>query len=201
MADPLSRIVRASLPARRALALGLLAAAVVAAGSVVWIAGSSIGDLRREFAEKREALGRYQTIAALKPALARDNKAAAADGGDFLEGDSEAVAHGNMQRQLNAILSEQNANLLSISNIPELQVGNARYVGIRADLSGPVDAVYNAIFAIETSKAMIIRNASIWLSGFDEGQAAARAPEILARIQVYGALRPDLEAPQAKAEK
>lgn len=201
MSDPLSRIVRASLPTRRALALGLFAAAAVAAGCVIWVAVSSIGDLRSEIAEKREALGRYQTIAALKPALARENKAAAADGGDFLEGESEAVAHGNMQRQLNEILSEQNANLLSISNIPELHVGNARYVGIRADLSGPVDAIYNAIFAIETSKSMIIRNASIWLSGFDEGQAMARAPEILAQIQVYGALRPELEAAQPKVEK
>jgi general secretion pathway protein M len=202
MADPVSRVVRASPRARRVIALGLLAAVAALAGCLTWLAVSSIGALQREIAYKRETLGRFQAIVALKPALLRDSTAGAVpqDSGDFLEGKSEAIALSNMQRQLSSIFSDQRANLVSISNIPELRVGDARYVGIRADLSGSVDAVYNAIFAIEISKSLIIRSASMWVSDVGQGPAATQAPEIFAQVQVYGALRPELATPAAKAE-
>lgn len=198
MADPTSRIVNASLRTRRFMALLLLLVCLVAGVGLSWIAVSSLTGLRADIREKRETIGRLQAIVDLKPALMRESASALpTEREDFLEGDSEAVVRGNMQTHLTRIVSDQNANLLSVSNVPELEIDGARYVGIRADLSGTVDAVHNAIFAIETSKPLIIREASIWLSGPDQLPGATQAPQISAQIRIYGALRPDFKVPAA----
>lgn len=200
MADPLARVINAPLRVRRLTALLLLLACLAAGIGLSWLALTSLTGLRAEIREKRETIGRLQAIAALKPLLVQEGSAAVPTvREDFLEGDSEAVMRGNMQTSLTAMVGEGNVNLLSTSNIPDLEIDGARYVGIRADLSGTVDAVHNAIFAIETSRPLIIREASIWLSGPDQLPGATDAPRISAQIRIYGALRPDFKAPELKA--
>lgn len=200
MADPLARVINAPLRIRRLTALLLLFACLAAGVGLSWLALTSLIGLRAEIREKREMIGRLQAIAALKPLLVQEASAALpTEREDFLEGDSEAVMRGNMQTSLTAMVGERNVNLLSTSNVPDLEIDGARYVGIRADLSGTVDAVHNAIFAIETSRPLIIREASIWLSGPDQLPGATEAPQISAQVRIYGALRPDLKATEVKA--
>lgn len=199
MADPTSRLVNAPLRTRRLTALLLLAICIAAGIGFSRVALSSLTTLRAQILEKRETIGRLQAIAALKPLLVQESTAPLPTAReDFLEGDSEAVVRGNMQAHI--IVNEQDANLLSVSNVPDVEIDGARYVGIRADLAGTVDAIHNAIFAMETSKPLIIREASIWLSGPDQMPGATLAPQISAQIRVYGALRPDFAAAEAKAE-
>ncbi|MCV3243105.1 type II secretion system protein GspM [Mesorhizobium sp. ZC-5] len=200
MAAPISRVINAPLRTRRLIALLLFLAILAAVATSSWIAVSSLIGLRADVLEKRETVGRLQAIAALKPLLVQEsNTALPTEREDFLEGDSEAVVRGNMQTRLTAMVGERNVNLLSASNVPDLNIDGARYVGIRADLSGTVDAVHNAIFAIETSKPLIIREASIWLSGPDQLPGATQAPHISVQIRLYGALRQDFKAPEKKA--
>ena len=199
MADPTSLLVNTPLRTRRLTALLLLVICIAAGIGFSWVALSSLTTLRAQILEKRETIGRLQAIAALKPLLVQESTAPLPTAReDFLEGDSEAVVRGNMQAHI--IVNEQDANLLSVSNVPDVEIDGARYVGIRADLAGTVDAVHNAIFAMETSKPLIIREASIWLSGPDQMPGATLAPQISAQIRVYGALRPDFAAAEAKAE-
>lgn len=200
MADPTSRLVNAPLRTRRLTALLLLVICIAAGTGFSWVALSSLTSQRAQNLEKRETIGRLQAIAALKPLLMQESAAPLPTAReDFLEGDSEAVVRGNMQAHINTVVSEQKASLLSVSNVPDVEIDGARYVGIRADLAGTVDAVHNAIFAMETSKPLIIREASIWLSGPDQIPGATLAPQISAQIRVYGALRPDFAAAEAKA--
>lgn len=198
-ADPLTRIVNAPRRARQAIALGLFMLAITIFAGTVWLATSSIRQARFDVQEKREMLGRLQAIAALKPALLKEDQIAAGNKSDFLEGESEAVVRGNLQAQLNAIFSAQNANLLSIGNTPDLDIDGARYIGIRADLSGTVEAIHNSILAVETSRALLINQASIWQSGPVQGAGAAQPPEISAQIHIYGALSPSFQARAAGA--
>ncbi|PSJ63453.1 type II secretion system protein GspM [Kumtagia ephedrae] len=197
MGDPVTRIVNASRRARRAIALAVLVMVLVASGFAVQLALSSVLDVNAEVREKREAIGRLQAIAGLKAGLMREREMASPSAGaEFLEGETEAVIRGNMQKHLSEVITAQNANVLSISNVPDLTVNGVRYVGVGADISGTVEAVYNAVLSVETSKPMIVRSANLWLSG-SIGPNVRQAPEISAQLRVYGALRSDLGVPQA----
>ena len=200
MANLVSRTINASLATRRAIALALLFIAFGAIAGIVWLGAGSIARQRLEIVEKRETAGRLQAIAALKPGLEQEASLAtsAAASEDFLEGESEAVIRANLQAQLNSIAAAQNATLQSVSNLPELEIDGARFIGMRADLSGTVEAVHNTVFAIETVKPLVIRDTSIWLSGADQGIGATQAPEISTQIRIYGALSPDLKSPAAQ---
>ena len=84
-------------------------------------------------------------------------------------------------------------SLLSVGNVPDLEMAGVRYVGMRADLSGTVETIYNAVLAIETARAVFISEASVWQSGGGQTKGEIiRAPEISAQVHVYGALNPDL---------
>jgi hypothetical protein len=184
------------------VAVALLAVAIGSFGGVVWVAVSSVAQTGQAIQEKREIVGRLRAVAALKPALMQIEAAGAPSVGseDFLEGDSEAVVRGNMQTRLTEIVSARNASLTSVSNVPELDLNGARYIGIRADLTGTMEAIHDTIFAIESSGPMLIRDASIWLSGYEQTSEATQAPEISAQIRIYGALRPDFAMPDPKVQ-
>jgi hypothetical protein len=63
-----------------------------------------------------------------------------------------------------------------------------------------MEAVHDTIFAIESSGPMLIRDASIWLSGYEQAAETTQAPEISAQIRIYGPQRPDFTMPGRKAQ-
>lgn len=187
MTDPVVAIVNAPLRFRQALAVGLLLAGVCASVLLVWWTVASLAALRSQVVEKRETIGRLQAIVALKEALQHEGDAALPGAGqNFLEGQTEAVVRGNIQTKLGNLIGTQGASLISISNASDMDIGNVRYLGVRADLSGTVEAVRNAILSIETTTPMIVRTASIWLSSSAGG--GVEAPQLTAQISVYGPL-------------
>jgi hypothetical protein len=202
IAEATSRLINARLHTRRIVAVALLVAAIGSLGGVAWVAVSAVAQTSHAIQEKREIVGRLRAVAALKPALMQDEAAGPPSVGseDFLEGDSEAVARGNLQTRLTEIVSARNANLTSVSNVPELDLNGARYIGIRADLTGTMEAIHDTIFAIESSGPILIRDASIWLSGYEQAAETTQAPEISAQIRIYGAPRPAFTMPGRKAQ-
>jgi hypothetical protein len=197
MADPVSRIINLPLWRRRILALAVLILVSGGFALLSWSALAALGNSISAVEEKRLMLGRLQAMAALKPSLERDRLAIAADDtAGFLDGETEAVVRGNMQTRLTAIASTTSATLLSIGNISPYEVDGVRYIGMRVDLSGPVEAIHGMIFEIEAGRpAFIIRQASIWTGGGQ--QATSSPPEISAQLQVYAPLRPDVEVQEA----
>jgi general secretion pathway protein M len=199
MTELLVRIINAPRRTRRAIAFGIPAVGILVVGLAVQSALSSVLDARAELLAKRETVGRLKAIAALKDGLLREREAALPSAGsEFLEGETEAVIRGNMQKHLSDVIGAQNANVLSISNVPDLIIDGVRYVGVGADISGTVEAVFHALVSVETSKPLIVRNANMWLSGSVDPNATS-PPEISAQLKVYGALRSELGAPEAKA--
>jgi hypothetical protein len=186
-------IVNAPKRTRQAMALGVFLAFVGAAVGVAWFALSGNRKAWLNIQEKRQTLGRLQAIAALKPSLLQQDNFSMENRPDFLDGESEAVVRGNLQSELGAISAAQRANLLSVGNVPDLEINGSRYIGVRADLSGTIEAVYNSIVAIETTAALSISEASVWRSGTGLTGDATKAPEISAQIHVYGALSPELQ--------
>jgi hypothetical protein len=186
-------VVNLSPAARRMLALGLLALFVFAAWLIVQAALANILNSNARIADQRLVAGRMQTVAALKPSLlAAANESGGSSSDDYFAGDTVATIRAAMQTRLNEIADINGVNLMSVSNAPERRVGDAVFIGIRADLAGTVTAIHGTLFAIETNRpAFVVREASIWGIG-DEEPAGVAPPQITAQFHIYVPLRPEL---------
>lgn len=200
MGDLLVRLLNAGAAARRATAFGSLALVGLVVTLLVYALLSSTFGLARDLLVKRELAGRLQAIAAMKPALLKQAEQApsAQDGDGFLQGENEALVRSNLQAQIGTIATVQGATLISISNAPAIDQSGLRYLGVDVDLSGTVETVHDTISSIETTSPLVIRNASVWVSG-GEQEGATQAPELTAQLQVYGALKPEAGRPAGKA--
>lgn len=189
--DPLVRVLNASLAARRGLALALLVLVMGCGLAVIGSIFSSLAQEHQAITEKRQLTGKLEAFAKLRNTLSADMKpsSGSGDAGEFLLGNTEALARATLQTQLSDLISARGATLSSASNLPAIDDAGARYVGIRADISGTVDAVHSAVLAIEAaSPPLIIREAALWRNENDGGASAA--PQIAAQLHVYGAAQP-----------
>ncbi|MER8583586.1 type II secretion system protein GspM [Mesorhizobium sp. M1423] len=168
---------------------------------MVFIAFDSIASARAGIEEKREILGQLQAVAALAKRLDSAPDLAAAANPEFLTGESEAVIRGGLQTRLNAIAASNGVTVLSAGNAPALSEAGLDLIGLRANLSGPLEGVHNAILAIETSLPILfIREATLRTTNV--GPAAGRTgdPELFAEILFYGPLQTKVASPSGGAK-
>jgi len=95
-----------------------------------------------------------------------------------------------LQTRLNAIAAANGVSVLSAGNAPMLSEAGVDFIGLRANLSGPLEGIHNAILAIETSlPVLFIREATLRTTNV--GPAAGRTgdPELFAEILFYGPLQ------------
>ncbi|WP_352684839.1 type II secretion system protein GspM [Mesorhizobium sp. M0184] len=185
---------------RRLIALATGAAAACIAGWMLFMALDSIASAKAGIEAKREMLGQLQAVAALAKQLESASDPAAATNPEFLTGESEAVIRGGLQTRLNAIAASNGVTVLSAGNAPALSEAGVDFIGLRANLSGPLQGVHNAVLAIETSlPVLFIREAT--LRATDVGPAADRTadPELFAEILFYGPLQTKVVSPPAGA--
>ncbi|CAN7412464.1 type II secretion system protein GspM [Mesorhizobium sp. LjRoot246] len=175
---------------RRIIALTLAAVTACVLAWVVFAALDSVASAQAGIEEKRELLGQLQSVAALAKRLDSTASPVAAANPEFLTGESEAIIRGGLQKRLNAIAVANGVNVLSAGNAPVLSEGGVDFIGLRANLSGPLEGIHNAVLAIETSlPVLFIREATVRTT--DVGPAAGRTgdPEIFADILFYGPLQ------------
>ncbi|MER9585459.1 type II secretion system protein GspM [Mesorhizobium sp. M0276] len=183
-------ILNTSPLVRRLIALAI---AAVSAGVLAWVvfaALDSVASAQAGIEEKRELLGQLQSVAALAKRLDSAASPAVAANPEFLTGESEAIIRGGLQTRLNAIAAANGVNVLSAGNAPVLSEAGVDFIGLRANLSGPLEGIHNAALAIETSlPVLFIREATVRTT--DVGPAAGRSgdPEIFAEILFYGPLQ------------
>ncbi len=199
----LAAILNAPPMARRSIALAIAAAVACIAGWLVFAAFDSVASAKADIEEKRELLGQLQGVAALAKRLdsGATSDPAAATNPEFLTGESEAVIRGGLQTRLNAIAAASGVTVLSAGNAPVLSEAGVDFIGLRANFSGPLEGVHNAIFAVETSlPVLFIREAN--LRTMDLGPAAGRTrdSELFAEILFYGPLQAKLAPPTARAK-
>ncbi|MER8583553.1 type II secretion system protein GspM [Mesorhizobium sp. M1423] len=197
----LSPILNARPMVRRLIALAIAAAAACTAGWMVFMAFDSVASARAGIDEKRENLGQLQAVTVLANRLEGAPGPATAANPEFLTGDSEAVIRGGLQTRLNAIAASNGVTVLSAGNAPPLSEAGVDFIGLRANLSGPLEGVHNAILAIETSlPVLFIREATLRTT--DVGPAAGRTadPELFAEILFYGPLQTKVASPSGGAK-
>ncbi|RWF70030.1 MAG: general secretion pathway protein GspM, partial [Mesorhizobium sp.] len=158
----LSTILNARPMVRRVIAVAIAAAAVCVTSWVVFLALDSVAVAKAEIEEKREILGQLQAVAALARRLDSASDPATGTDPEFLTGESEAVIRGGLQTRLNAIAAANGVTVLSAGNAPALSEAGVDFIGLRANFSGPLEGVHNAILAIETSlPVLFIREATL----------------------------------------
>ncbi|MER8887675.1 type II secretion system protein GspM [Mesorhizobium sp. M0816] len=188
----LSTILNARPTVRRLIALAIATAVACVTGWVVFMAFESVAVAKAGIEEKREMLGQLQAVAALAKRL---NSAAASDPAvgataEFLTGESEAVIRGGLQTRLNAIAASNGVTVLSVGNAPALTEAGVDFIGLRANFSGPLEGVHNAILAIETSlPVLFIREATLRTTNVGPAAGRTADSELFAEILFYGPLQ------------
>ncbi|MFD2055863.1 type II secretion system protein GspM [Mesorhizobium calcicola] len=186
----LSAILNTSPLVRRLIALALAAVTACVLAWGVFAALDSVASAQAGIEEKRELLGQLQSVAALAKRLDSATSPVAAANPEFLTGESEAIIRGGLQTRLNAIATANGVNVLSAGNAPVLSEAGVDFIGLRANLSGPLEGIHNAVLAIETSlPVLFIREATLRTT--DVGPVAGRSgdPEIFAEILFYGPMQ------------
>lgn len=186
----LSAILNTSPLVRRLIALALAAVTACVLAWAVLAGLDSVASAQAGIEEKRELLGQLQSVAALAKRLDSAVSPVVAANPEFLTGESEAIIRGGLQTRLNTIATTNGVNVLSAGNAPLLSEAGVDYIGLRANLSGPLEGIHNAILAIETSlPVLFIREATLRTT--DVGPVAGRSgdPEIFAEILFYGPLQ------------
>lgn len=195
-----SVILNASLTIRRLIALALAALAACVLAWVALAAFDSVASVQARIEENRELLGQLQSVAALAQRVGGASQVTAADP-EFLSGESEAIIRGGLQTRLNAIAAINGASVLSAGNAPALSEGGVDFIGLRANLSGPLEGIHNAVLAIETSlPVLFIREATLRTTDVRPASGRTGDPELFADILFYGPLQTPV-APANSAAK
>ncbi|BCG75576.1 general secretion pathway protein GspM [Mesorhizobium sp. 113-1-2] len=186
----LSAILNTRPTIRRLIALAI---AVVTACMLAWVvfaAFDSVASAQAGIEEKRELLGQLQSVAALAKRLDSAASPQAAANPEFLTGGSEAIIRGGLQTRLNAIAAANGVSVLSAGNAPVLSEAGVDFIGLRANLSGPLEGIHNAILAIETSlPVLFIREATLRTTDVRPAAGRTGDPELFAEILFYGPLQ------------
>ncbi|TRC72898.1 general secretion pathway protein GspM [Mesorhizobium sp. WSM4310] len=186
----LSAILNTRPTIRRLIALAIAAVTACALAWLVFAAFDSVASAQAGIEEKRELLGQLQSVAALAKRLDSAASPEAAANPEFLTGGSEAIIRGGLQTRLNAIAAANGVSVLSAGNAPVLSEAGVDFIGLRANLSGPLEGIHNAILAIETSlPVLFIREATLRTTDVRPAAGRTGDPELFAEILFYGPLQ------------
>ncbi|TSE10947.1 general secretion pathway protein GspM [Mesorhizobium intechi] len=186
----LSAILNTRPTIRRLIALAIAAVAACVLAWLVFAALDSVASAQAGIEEKRELLGQLRSVAALAKRLDSAAGPEAAANPEFLTGGSEAIIRGGLQTRLNAIAAANGVSVLSAGNAPVLSEAGVDFIGLRANLSGPLEGIHNAILAIETSlPVLFIREATLRTTDVRPAAGRTGDPELFAEILFYGPLQ------------
>lgn len=192
----LVRIVNASLPQRRMLALGF---AVLIVSVLLSVGAMAIGGLlakKADIQDRRERLGQLLAMTAaakrVEPLVGERDLSEAL----FLAKEDEPATRNALQMRLADIAARHGVAVVFSDGAPPLAENDLRYVGLRANLSGSIESIQAALFALETSlPALFMRKVALRATGQPGRQQGPQ--ELFAELVFYGAVRPDA-APVAK---
>jgi len=143
-----------------------------------------------EIAQQRMMLARFKAVAAREAAVQSAAKETAADQGEFLVGKNDGVISADLQTRLKGMVEAAGAKLRSVRNLPSQTDAQARYIGSRIELFGPLAAVHRSIHAIESAKPyLFVKVAAIKLAPPIGQVGVPQEPLIEAQLDIFGALR------------
>lgn len=187
-----------SARSRRAVAVGLLAAVLLALYSFVAAPLlASYDHNRRTAAQLREALGKYQEIGREIPDLQKRLEALhrqGATGAGYLEGQNEALAAAALQERLKSAVQQTGGRLNSIQVLAKTGSGDhptAHRVAVRGQMQMSLGGLQRVLYALESGPPyLFIDNLDIRPLVAARGAPAPEADGLLdVHFDVYGYMR------------
>src|SRR5262249_43647241 len=136
-----------------AFILANLAAAFIALELVVFPIRTFLADRDAEIAQQQQLLARLSAMAAQGPAVQKlfEQGASTKDRPEFLSGPNQGVIIANLQSRLSGMVQSAGGHVRSVRSLPPKVVDGLTLVGAQVELSGPLRAVQQTVYAIESS--------------------------------------------------
>lgn len=190
-----TRILNAPAIVRRTLAIAI---AVVLMLVLLWLTLAAFELLRTErdgVLQKRQTLGKLDAVITLAKSIQYEGVATPIPSGaqEFLVGDREAVVRSSLQARLSSSAQKNGVVVTSAGNAPALTEENIAYIGIRANLTGPLEGVHGTVLDLEsTLPVLFVREATIRAVTSSAQPLGNSPPDLFAEITFYGAMRTDV---------
>lgn len=185
-----TRILNAPATVRRTLTIAIAAFLVLIVLWLILLAFEVLYAARDDVQDKRETLGQLNAIIALAKSVQTEPKSEAPNSQDFLAGENEAIVRSNLQARLNNAARTSGAVVMSAGNVAALVEDGITYLGVRANLTGPLEGVHNTILELETTPPLLfVREATI--RRVTAQPANGSSSDLFAEVTFYGAMRTD----------
>lgn len=182
------KLVNAPRKVQRATALSLVAVVILVVACAVFAGLSNLGRSFSEIEEKRRFLGRLEAIKSAASVFLKTNPMPALDDDQlFLRGENEAVITADLQGWLQERAATAGAQINSVSNV-RLEGGNGiTLLGLRANMSGSMEAIHEIVAAVEVNQPRLFIKEMDLQSNYQEAYGLDTPPELNATILVLGA--------------
>jgi len=141
--------------------------------------------------EQRSTLARLKELANQEGTIQAAAKQAPGDTGEYLIGANEGVTNANLQTRLKSMVESAGARLRAVRTLTPQNIKQAKLIGSRIEIYGPLLAIHRGINAIETSQPyLFIQGALIKLAPPPANTPSiSEEPVFDAQLDVFGALR------------
>ncbi len=143
-------------------------------------------------AEQRTLLARLEAIAgqyANVQDMAR-RPDAQLQRGEFLIGPNEGVINADLQTRLKGLTEAAGARLRSAQNLPTKANDQIKYSGSRIDISGSLQSIQRAIFAIESATPYLFITGAVIKQGLPTNRpGVVEEPVIQAQLDIVGPMQ------------
>ncbi|MGH6932031.1 MAG: type II secretion system protein GspM [Dongiaceae bacterium] len=143
----------------RVLALALLGAVITLVYFVLLVPlRESYAATDRRIAEARELLTRLERLAASRPGLeaqVAELQARQSTQGNYLIGNTDALAAADLQERVNAIITGNGGTLRSIQVLPAEDESGFRRVAMRMQVTATTAALFNIVYALESETPLL----------------------------------------------
>jgi hypothetical protein len=161
-------------------------------GSIVMPVSTLFSDRESSIVEKHKTLARLTAIAA-QEAHVRSVDADTGvqmQRGEFLAGPNESVINADLQTRLKATTETAGARSRAMQSLPPKTNGQIRYGGSRIEIYGSLQAIQQAVYAIEGAKPyLFIAGAIIKVLPSGGGPGVSGEPVIQAQLDIFGAMQ------------
>ncbi|RVI77385.1 hypothetical protein CN188_22455 [Sinorhizobium meliloti] len=182
------KLVNAPQRVQRATALSLLAVIILAVVCIFAAGLSSISSTFSEIEEKRRLLGRLEAIKSAASVFLKTNAMPALDDDQlFLQGENEAVITADLQGWLQERAATAGAQINSVSNVRLEGENGITLLGLRANMSGSMEAIHEIAAAVEVNQPRLFIKEMDLQSNYQEAYGLDTPPELSATILVLGA--------------
>jgi hypothetical protein len=121
-----------------------------------WPIQAFFTDRDAQILQQRAILARLNAIVAQRATVADLTAQSASDGStEFLQGGNDGVAAANLQTLIKGMVEPTGARLRSVRTLPTKPQDDMKFIGVQLEITGTIQAVYQAVRTIETAKPFL----------------------------------------------